>query len=270
MPLNPSRGMMYPDEICNFTWNPFKGKCSHDCIYCYMKFGKRADIAAYHEPVRLYEKELTVKFPPGSRTFVCSGCDICDPAIDDYDISRVLGYCSMYPASFLLQSKNPQRFRRFSGEYPESSIFGTTIETDDLEVYKGISRAPDPIERAKAMVSMSDMFHRRFVTVEPVMKFNRENLLELLKKVDPEFVAIGADSCNTIPDEKEPSMHSVFNLVYDLSASGIKVYVKENVINLPGKKEENLHYIGMFRRLGVLHERKKGKEEKTESQMNLI
>ena len=35
MGLNLSKGDMY--KFVNYTWNPIKGKCLHDCSYCYMK-----------------------------------------------------------------------------------------------------------------------------------------------------------------------------------------------------------------------------------------
>lgn len=35
MGLNLSNGNMY--KFVNYTWNPIKGKCLHDCSYCYMK-----------------------------------------------------------------------------------------------------------------------------------------------------------------------------------------------------------------------------------------
>lgn len=33
--LNKRKGDMY--KFIDFTWNPIKGKCLHDCSYCYMK-----------------------------------------------------------------------------------------------------------------------------------------------------------------------------------------------------------------------------------------
>lgn len=33
--LNKSKGNMYP--WVTYTWNPIKGKCPHECRYCYMK-----------------------------------------------------------------------------------------------------------------------------------------------------------------------------------------------------------------------------------------
>ena len=35
MSLNIKNGDMY--KFIDYTWNPIKGKCLHDCSYCYMK-----------------------------------------------------------------------------------------------------------------------------------------------------------------------------------------------------------------------------------------
>jgi hypothetical protein len=42
MPLNPVKGNMY--TWVNFTWNPIRGQCSHDCRYCYVKKQGEDDI----------------------------------------------------------------------------------------------------------------------------------------------------------------------------------------------------------------------------------
>lgn len=51
MGLNLSKGDMY--KFVNYTWNPIKGKCLHDCSYCYMK-----QINPNANPPRLAEYEL--------------------------------------------------------------------------------------------------------------------------------------------------------------------------------------------------------------------
>ena len=41
--LNTQKGNMY--SFVTHTWNPVKGKCPHDCAYCYMKrFGKQSEL----------------------------------------------------------------------------------------------------------------------------------------------------------------------------------------------------------------------------------
>jgi DNA repair photolyase len=62
MPLNPSKGNMYP--FVTHTWNPIRGKCPHDCSYCYMK-NDRADsgIGEVHEghPEGQFEEDITIE-----------------------------------------------------------------------------------------------------------------------------------------------------------------------------------------------------------------
>lgn len=42
MVLNEQKGNMY--NFITHTWNPIKGKCWHDCSYCYMKKFKQKPI----------------------------------------------------------------------------------------------------------------------------------------------------------------------------------------------------------------------------------
>ena len=44
-------------EFITHTWNPIKGKCYHDCSYCYMK-----NIVVYERPINLVEGELQGDF----------------------------------------------------------------------------------------------------------------------------------------------------------------------------------------------------------------
>lgn len=62
MGLNLSKGDMY--KFVNYTWNPIKGKCLHDCSYCYMK-----QINPNANPPRLAEYELNTDLGCGRSIF---------------------------------------------------------------------------------------------------------------------------------------------------------------------------------------------------------
>ena len=62
MGLNLSKGDMY--KFVNYTWNPIKGKCLHDCSYCYMK-----QINPNANPPRLAEYELNTDLGCGRGIF---------------------------------------------------------------------------------------------------------------------------------------------------------------------------------------------------------
>ena len=56
MGLNKQTGNMYP--FVTHTWNPIRGKCPHDCLYCYMK--------VYPQPeLHFAEKEIGNHFGRG-------------------------------------------------------------------------------------------------------------------------------------------------------------------------------------------------------------
>ena len=67
MGLNVSSGNMY--EFISHTFNTIKGKCYHDCSYCYCKsIAKRFN--KIQSDVKLDEKELTKNLGKGNFIFV--------------------------------------------------------------------------------------------------------------------------------------------------------------------------------------------------------
>ena len=68
---------------------------------------------------------------------------------------------------------------------------------------------PSPAERAYAMSSILTMpIH---VTIEPIMDFDMEAMIQLIKMCDPQKVNIGADSKrNNLP---EPSKEKLLELI---------------------------------------------------------
>lgn len=84
--LNPRKGDMY--KFVNYTWNPIKGKCLHDCSYCYMK-----QINPNFNPPRLAEYELNTDLGCGRSIFIGSSTDMFAKDIPSKWIDRVLDYC---------------------------------------------------------------------------------------------------------------------------------------------------------------------------------
>ena len=101
MGLNKSKGNMY--DFVTHTWNTVKGKCYHDCSYCYMKkWGKLND-------VRFDEKELKTDLGKDNFIFVGSGCDMFAESIPDEWIKKTLKHCGLYEDNqYLFQTKNPK------------------------------------------------------------------------------------------------------------------------------------------------------------------
>ena len=113
--LNKQRGNMYP--WCDFTWNPIKGKCPHECVYCYMNRFPQGEL-------RLDEKCLKDNLGEDNTIFVGSSMDMFAWSILPDWILKVLNHCNKYPDNtYLFQSKNPYRFLRLFKQFPSKTIF---------------------------------------------------------------------------------------------------------------------------------------------------
>ena len=84
--LNKQKGNMY--EFITHTWNPIKGKCSHDCSYCYMK-----QMVPHNNPPRMAEHEFQIDLGNGNFIFIGSSTDMFADDIPSQWIMRVLDYC---------------------------------------------------------------------------------------------------------------------------------------------------------------------------------
>ena len=222
--LNKQKGNMY--EFITHTWNPIKGKCSHDCSYCYMK-----QMVPHNNPPRIAEHEFLTDLGTGNFIFIGSSTDMFAEDIPSQWITRVLDYCKLQhdvgnKNAFLLQSKNPQRFLEFV-EHPiaKRCVFGTTIESNRF--YPEIMcKAPQIEERVEAMEKMANLGFTTMVTAEPLLSFDLEQMLEYIKRCHPKKVNIGKNSCRNI-ELPEPSKEEVKQLIDGL-ADIPKIEVKEN------------------------------------------
>ena len=216
--LNKQRGNMYP--WVTHTWNPIRGRCPHGCKYCYMKrYWNRLG-----NPY-LDEKSLKDKLGEGNIIFVGSSIDMWADEIPDEWILRVLQHCLKYPNTYLFQSKNPRRFLHFISEYedfiPRNVIWGTTIETNrDLQ---SISKAPSPYQRYSMMIWIK---RKTMISIEPIMDFDLNTMVEWIYSIRPLFVSIGADSKgNNLP---EPPSYKIKALIDKLEKI-TEVRIKKNL-----------------------------------------
>ena len=207
MSLNKSTGNMY--EWITHTWNTIKNECPHGCTYCYMKrFGPQ-------KPVRFDKDELKTDLGSGSYIFVGSSCDMFADDIPRDWIIKTLQHCDKFDNKYLFQSKNPKAFELYLDMLPNESVVCTTIETN--RYYQDIMKeCPTPIDRAFAMKYIP---LDKYVTIEPIMDFDLERLLELIKDCDPIQVNVGADTGrNNLP---EPSREKILELI-----SGLEKFTK--------------------------------------------
>ncbi|MDD4154119.1 MAG: hypothetical protein PHT30_01750 [Bacilli bacterium] len=221
MGLNISKGNMY--EFITHTWNTIKGECFHDCSYCYMKrWGKL-------KPVRFDEKELKTDLGIGNFIFVGSSCDMFAENIPDEWIKKTLKHMEKFDSKYLLQTKNPTRVLDFIDAcvITDKCVICTTIESnkDLLEIKRN---SPDVFKRAMAMNELSQIIDT-YVTIEPIMDFDMDIMVQLIKDCNPKQVNIGADSGhNNLP---EPSKEKVLQLVSELQKFTI-IHNKSNLQRL--------------------------------------
>jgi DNA repair photolyase len=140
--------------------------------------------------------------------FCCDMGDVafCEPNWMQQILARIE---ELSDRTFLIQSKNPSIFRNY--HFPENVLLGTTIETDREKLYQGISSAPLPSQRYKAMMKLHS---RKIVTIEPVLDFDLEVMEEWINKIEPETCYVGYDSKkNHLP---EPELSKVKALMKKL------------------------------------------------------
>ena len=128
--------------------------------------------------------------------------------------------------TFLIQSKNPSTFGRVS--FPDNVILGTTIETNRDDLCKAIATAPPPSQRYEDFLKIKHPLKikhsLKMVTIEPVMDFDLEVMVEWMKNLKPCMIWLGYDSkkCH-LP---EPKLEKVRELHWELSRAGFVVILK--------------------------------------------
>ena len=221
--MNKQKGNMY--GFVTHTWNPIKGRCSHKCAYCYMK-------PFWKSEVHLDEKDLNQDLGEGNFIFIGSSTDMFAENIPHTWIYSILTRCKKYPKNtYLFQSKNPSKFIHFKDYFPKNTILGTTIESDSSW---GFSNPPSMLDRAEAM---SKLDFTKMVTIEPIMDFEFNNLVQLIRIANPKWVNIGADSKgHKLP---EPNWGKVMDLIKVLN-SFTEVKQKKNLDRLRKSVSHNI------------------------------
>jgi DNA repair photolyase len=199
---------MYRESI--ESWNPFVG-CGYNCVYCessfkrQMKRRKRHCMSCYSFKPHFHAERLSKWLPrtEGNGFIFC--CDMGDVAFCRPEWMRqILTRIKQLPdRTFLIQSKNPNVFNNY--RFPENVLLGTTIETNRDDLYEGISRAPLPSQRYRAMLTLQHP--RKIVTIEPVLDFDVEIMERWVREIRSEICYVGYDSKkNYLP---EPELQKV-------------------------------------------------------------
>jgi DNA repair photolyase len=167
------------------------------------------------KPIWFDEKELKTDLGTGNFIFIGSSCDLFARDICRTWITETLVKTDFYIGNkFLFQTKNPDRIKEFINYLPDGgrTHLCTTIESDSYypEIMKD---SPHPMQRSISMGELSHWF-KTFVTIEPVLDFNLEHMVKMIKRCNPAQVNIGADSGNNhLP---EPSKEKLLALIDEL------------------------------------------------------
>ena len=202
------------------TFNTVKGLCPHGCQYCYMKrFGEQ-------KPVRFDATELQADLGEGNFIFIGSSCDMWAEAIPREWIEATLLIAKLKPKNrYLFQSKNPRRFMNFLDLLnPSNTVLCTTIESDRDH----IEGPPAIDERFNWICKVKAAGFQVSVTIEPIMDFDENRLLEMINDIGPQSVSVGADSQeHGLP---EPTPEKVRTLLSELGRNPkIELIVKPNL-----------------------------------------
>jgi DNA repair photolyase len=186
------------------TWNPVRGKCPYDCLYCYVgKWGNK------QKPLFLDRSYLKDQLGNGRFIFICSGCDLFHPDIPIEWINAIKEHTMQYPGNkYLWHTKNPYRLVSLIEPGP-SDIACVTIESN--KGYPSITKAPLPIER---ITYLNEWEGKRMITVEPILDFDLDSFVGMIHEANPVQVNIGADSGgNHLP---EPPKEKVIEFIAEL------------------------------------------------------
>ena len=152
----------------------------------------------YHGSFRLIDKEMKRKFKPGEFVFVQDMSDLFAGTVPVRYIMKILRRIREFPeTTFLLQTKNPRGYIPFLAfnDIPRNAILGTTAETNYMVFntpskfteYSMISKAQAPIFRLMWMykIAKPDTYHKRFVSIEPILDFDLGEFVALIERVKP-------------------------------------------------------------------------------------
>lgn len=218
--LNKQKGNMY--EFITHTWNPIKGKCIHDCNYCYMK------VWGNLKPIRLVEKELKDDLGKNNFIFVGSSTDMFAEDVSENWIRDVLVAIRLADKSnkYFFQTKNPYYFFKYEQWFPKKAMFCTTLESNrNYDIYGGVVNSIET--RTYIMEDLSTEHGKDVaITIEPILDFDLAKFVSMIEDIKPKWVSIGADSKgHKLP---EPSKEKVEALIKALKKF-TKVKIKPNL-----------------------------------------
>jgi hypothetical protein len=210
-------------------WNPFVG-CGFNCVYCQNSFQAQLKRWAkgnceqcYTFTPHTHANRLNQQLPRtgyGQFIFTCSCGDIAF-CPTDY-LMKIVGRIEQEKEkAFLIQSKCPTTFKR--ARFPGNVVLGVTLETNRDDLCNRISKAPGPSRRYEDFLKVNHP--EKMVTVEPVMDFDLEIMVNWIEDINPCMVWLGYDSRKN--HLLEPELVKVKTLYWELGRRGFTVVLKK-------------------------------------------
>jgi DNA repair photolyase len=185
-------------------------------------------------PPVLVEGEFSRNLNEAKVLFVGSSIDMFAKDIPDEWITKILDHCASFNEDkpegghivFLLQSKDPARILQFA-HHPimDHAIVATTLETNRYDS-NIMGNSPKITDRALAMEQMADIGIYTMVTAEPLMDFDLNEFVDIIRRCNPRRVNIGKNSAKDYR-VLEPDPKKVRELVTSLRAF-TRVEIKKN------------------------------------------
>lgn len=194
-------------------WNPLGGECPHKCSYCSTKTMMRFPEVRYKYSGELRLFSPLHKIPKTDKViFVAAQNDLFANKVNSNVIRYILMTCRNHEGNkYLFQTKNPARYLDFLCDFPVGSVLCTTIETNRWYP-KIMGNTPHPELRSMAMNRIKGF--EKQCTIEPIMDFDLDEMVSMIKWTGALKVNLGADSKhNHLP---EPSKKKLLALIDEL------------------------------------------------------
>lgn len=205
--------------------------CEFGCTYCIPSFQrqlkrrrKSCEKCYTYEPHMHWER--LAKAPPRTNDrefiFMCHTGDF--SFAQPQEQQAIADWMAKYfDRTFLLHSKDPGCFNDI--KFSDNVILGTTMETNRAYLAKEYSKAPSPYHRANRLQKIDHP--RKEITIEPILDFDLDGFMRMIRSVNPEFVYIGYDTKNC--KLKEPSLLMTKKLIKALKVA-YEIEVREKTI----------------------------------------
>lgn len=195
-------------EWCDYTANPVRGKCFHDCHYCYMtaqhKRFKTGEEVTFHPEVlgnmQDYKKAATI--------FVGSSHDIFGAWVKEEWLTKILNNFVTTNKRRIYLTKNPERLPPRPPIICPSEFFGASIDT---------------VERALVTNQFRDRLD--FLSIEPLLK-------DVSDYVDLRGIGAVIIGAQTGRGAFKPPVEWVQKLIARADANDAKVFIKDNLLKL--------------------------------------